>query len=67
MTNALTEARAVIGEAGAIPPGSEFDRVSAGFNENPDDRYVYLRFKHGAGQPPTHVRVKVTRRQVLPR
>jgi hypothetical protein len=58
MTNARTEALAVIDEADASPPGTEFGRMlSKGFG----GRYIYLRFKHGDGQPLTHVRVRVSK------
>jgi hypothetical protein len=56
MTKALIGALAVIDEADATLTGSDgrppADHKSLG------DRYIYLRFKHGCGQPVTYVRVK---------
>ena len=61
MTTALTEALAVIDEADAGLPSSELFNIPHGLNKSPDDRYVYLRFKHSDGQPTTYVRVEVGR------
>jgi hypothetical protein len=59
MTNAFTEALTVIDNAGS--PGSGFGRIPSELNKNLDDRYIYLRFKPGGGQPLTHVRVEVSK------
>jgi hypothetical protein len=54
MTEALTEAPAVIG---ATPPASD-GRAPADLSKSVGDGYIYLRFKPGDGQPTTYVRVK---------
>jgi hypothetical protein len=59
MTSALIEVPAVIDEAEVTPPGSGFGRITSDLDRIFSDRYIYLRFKPGNGQPITHVRVKV--------
>jgi len=57
MTSILTEMPAAIDEADAHPLGSEFGRVPGDPDRSLGDRYIYLRFKPGGGQPVTLVRV----------
>lgn len=65
MTKALTKAFPMIDDYDAATPRSDFGQVSVDLNESLGDRYVYLRFKHRDGQPPTYVRVQAASGKTL--